>query len=174
MGQEALEAAIHNYRTGEKIKAPERTGRIVCNCFGVTEPEIERIIRDNNLTTVAEVTNYSKAGGGCGSCHQDIENIIDRITREQRLHTTHKEERKMTNIEKIKLIEETIDREIRPALQQDGGDIALIDVEGSTVKVSLRGACAQCPMATFTMKGVVQEKLRQFVSSDLVIEEVQP
>jgi len=172
MGQEALEAAIRNYRTGETTKAPERTGRVVCNCFGVTEPEIEHVIRENDLTTVDEVTNYSKAGGACGACHDDIQSIIDRVQAEMMTASEPSGEKRMTNIEKIKLIEETIEREIRPALRQDGGDIELIDVAENKVMVSLRGACAQCPMASFTMKSVVEEKLRQFVSEDLIVEEV--
>ncbi|NCC52398.1 MAG: Fe-S cluster assembly protein NifU [Spartobacteria bacterium] len=171
MGQEALEAAIRNYRTGETTKAPERTGRVVCNCFGVTEPEIERVVRENDLTTVEEVTNYSKAGGGCGSCHDDIQEIIDRVQAEMMKATEAPGEKRMTNIEKIKLIEETIEREIRPALRQDGGDIELIDVADNKVIVSLRGSCAHCPMASFTMKSVVQDRLRQFVSEDLIVEE---
>ena len=80
----------------------------------------------------------------------------------------------MTNIERIKLVEETINREIRPALRQDGGDLELIDVDGNKVIVSFRGACAHCPMAQFTMAQVVQAKLREFVSDDIVVEEVQP
>ena len=78
MGREALEAAIENYRTGGK-KKHELEGNIVCTCFGVTDKEIERVIRENNLTTVEEVTNYCKAGGGCGGCQGEIEKIIQKI-----------------------------------------------------------------------------------------------
>ena len=73
----------------------------------------------------------------------------------------------MTNLEKIRLIEETIEREIRPLLRQDGGDIELIDVQGARVVVSLRGMCAHCQVAQFTLKDVVQAKLREFVAEDL-------
>jgi NifU-like protein len=84
---------------------------------------------------------------------------------------SHKVVRKLTTIEKIRLIEQTIDREIRPMLKNDGGDIELIDVEGSRVKVALRGMCAGCHVAHFTLKDVVEVKLREFVSSDLTVEE---
>ncbi len=78
----------------------------------------------------------------------------------------------MTNIQKIRLIEETLDREIRPSLKKDGGDIELVDVDGNTVIVSLRGTCSQCKMANFTLKDVVESKLREFVLDDInVIEE---
>ena len=175
MGQEALDAAIENYRTGrteKKILA----GKVVCNCFGVTEEEIERVVRENGLSTVEQVTNYTKAGGGCGKCKDDIAKIIDRV-RVERLAAERKAgvqtaPRRLTGIERIRLIEQTIEREIRPLLKNDGGDIELIDVEGCRVKVALRGMCAGCQVARFTLKDVVETKLREFVASDLVVEEV--
>ncbi|MBN1269370.1 MAG: NifU family protein, partial [Kiritimatiellae bacterium] len=114
-------------------------------------------------------------GGGCGKCYEDIAAIIARVRGEMRDGKAEKpKEKPMTNIEKIKLIEDTINREIRPALRQDGGDLDLIDVEGNRVKVSFRGSCAHCPMAQFTMKQVVESKLKEFVAADLVVEEVLP
>ena len=174
MGREALEAAIENFqigKTGKRILA----GKVICNCFGVTEEEIERVVRENGLNTVEQVTNYTKAGGGCGKCKGDIAAIVDRVKAERMVAEqkagSHKAVRKLTTIEKIRLIEQTIDREIRPMLKNDGGDIELIDVEGSRVKVALRGMCAGCHVAHFTLKDVVEVKLREFVSSDLIVEE---
>ncbi len=174
MGREALEAAIHNYRTG-KAATRELEGRIVCTCFGVTEPEIERVIRENNLITVEDVTNYTKAGGGCGGCKDEIASIIARVRGEPvRVERPQPRSKPMTNIQKIKLIQETIEREIRPRLRQDGGDVELIDVEGSRVLVAFRGACAQCRVAEFTMKDVIEASLREFVADDIVVKEVKP
>jgi NifU-like protein len=59
-------------------------------------------------------------------------------------------------------------------LQRDGGDVELIDVDGSRVVISFRGMCARCNVAQFTMKDVVEAKLREFVSDDLVVEEQKP
>jgi len=172
MGREALEMAIENYRTGKTAKK-ELEGRVVCTCFGVTENEIERVVRENHLTTVDDVTNYCKAGGGCGGCKGEIAKIIARVLGTPvAVEKSPAVKKPLTNIQKIRLIEETIDNEIRPMLKQDGGDIELIDVDGSLVKVSLRGACAQCRMAQFTMKDVVQAKLREFVTDEIVVEEV--
>jgi NifU-like protein len=72
------------------------------------------------------------------------------------------------------LIEETMDREIRPSLKQDGGDIDLVDVEGDKVFVGFRGTCTSCPSSEFTLKGFVQEKLREFVSPEIEVEETTP
>jgi NifU-like protein len=82
MGQEALEAAIYKYRGIEvEHHDDDDEGTLICKCFGITEPKIKRVIRENDLTTVEQVTNYIKAGGGCGSCQADIEDILPRCSR---------------------------------------------------------------------------------------------
>jgi NifU-like protein len=174
MGREALEAAIENYRSGRKEKKI-LSGKVICNCFGVTEEEIRRVTRENGLVSVDQVTHYTKAGGGCGKCKGDIARIVEEVRLErleaERKAGSLKAPRKLTTIEKIRLIEQTIEREIRPLLKNDGGDIELIDVEGNRVKVALRGMCAGCQGALFTLKEMVEVKLREFVSSDLTVEE---
>jgi len=173
MGREALEAAVGNYRTGGQKKR-ELEGRIVCNCFGVTEQEIERVVRENDLTTVEQVTNYCKAGGGCGGCHGEIEKIITRVQGDkvkEPAAPAPAKDKKLTNIQKIQLVQQTINEQIRPALRAHGGNIELIDVEGDKVIVAFRGMCAQCKLAEFTMKDVVEAKLREFVSESLYVEE---
>jgi len=172
MGSEALEAAITNYRSGGKTEAGTEE-RIICKCFGVTEEQIERAIVEHNLTTVEEVTNYTKAGGACGTCHPDIEQIIDlhadKTLRPVKL--TQPAKKQLTNIEKIRLIQETMEREIRPELRKDGGDIELVDVIGDEVLVSMRGNCAGCQVAGFTLKTVVEQKLHEFVAPELIVVE---
>ena len=77
----------------------------------------------------------------------------------------------MTNIQKIQLIQQTINEQIKPALRAHGGNIELIDVEGNKVVVAFRGMCAQCKLTEFTMKDVVESKLREFVSKEIFVEE---
>jgi NifU-like protein len=173
MGREALEAAIENYQSGGK-KKHELEGNVICTCFGVTDKEIERVIRENNLTTVEEVTNYCKAGGGCGGCQSEIEKMIEKIQPDeikQAPVTVARRAGKLTNIQKIQLIQQTINEQIRPALRAHGGNIELIDVEGNKVVVAFRGMCAQCTLAELTMKDVVEAKLKEFVSEQLFVEE---
>jgi NifU-like protein len=167
MGREALEQAIANFK-GAPVKAEEE--KIVCECFGVTEKEIERAIRENRLTTVEEVTNYTKAGGGCENCHPIIQEILDREL--SRMSEAPAERPKLSNIRKIKMIEDTLEREIRPALKHDGGDIELVDVVGNRVLVATRGACASCQASDQTLKNFVEVKLRELVWPELVVEEV--
>jgi len=173
MGKEALEAAIANYR-GQKITKEEF--EIVCKCFGVTDREIERAIRENNLKTVEQVTYYTKAGGGCAGCHPKIEALIEKVRKEvgKEVPVAKPEKKKLTNIQKIKLIEETLGREVIPALKADGGDLELIDVQGDKVYVALRGKCSFCPSSEFTLKQYAESKLREFVGEDIEVEEVRP
>jgi len=167
MGKQALEKAVEHY---QGASSKEQAAQIVCECFGVTDREIEQAVRENNLSTVEEVTNYTKAGGGCGGCHDAIRQIIERVRSGARPMIRPK----LSNIQKIKMIEETIEREIRPSLKNDGGDIELVDVIGNRVLVATRGACATCKAADITLKHFVEAKLRDLVSPELVIEEVTP
>ncbi|HUV78836.1 MAG TPA: Fe-S cluster assembly protein NifU [Desulfobacterales bacterium] len=168
MGRDALEKAVANYR-GEAEKKVE--GEIVCECFGITDLEIERAVRENSLKTIEDVTHYVKAGGGCESCHEKIQEIIDTSLGKER--PAKKKVIRLTNIQKIKLIEETLAREIKPALKKDGGDIELVDVDGNNVLVKLQGTCATCSASQITLKHYVESKLREFVTPELLVEEVQ-
>jgi NifU-like protein len=171
MGREALEIAIDNYRTGKTGKEMLE-GNVVCKCFGVTEEEIRKVVRENNLTTREQVTDYCKAGGGCERCHPDIEAIIEESRAQPAAAAPAADDfTGMTTVKKIHLIESVIEREIRPQLKKDGGDIELVDLNGGRVIVALRGRCAGCNVADFTLRDVVEEKLHEFVSPTLQVEE---
>ncbi len=67
-------------------------------------------------------------------------------------------------------VQEVLDR-IRPALQADGGDVELVDVEGGVVKVKLVGACAGCPMSQLTLANGVERVLKEEIPE---VERVEP
>ncbi len=71
MGQEALRAAIAHFR-GESLEEEHEEGKLICKCFGVDEGHIRRAVVNNGLTTLEEVINYTKAGGGCTACHEKL------------------------------------------------------------------------------------------------------
>lgn len=172
MGQEALRAAVANYR-GEEWKDDHEEGRLICKCFAVDEVMIEETVRANSLRTVEDVTNYTKAGGGCSSCHEAIEEILTKVLAEKGEQfdpdapskarpaenepvavpaaATHG----MTNLQRIKRIERVLES-IRPQLKRDGGDVELVEVEGNTVFVNMIGACTNCQMASMTIGGIQQ------------------
>lgn len=189
MGREALQAAVANYR-GEEWVDDHEEGALICKCFAIDDVMIREQIRENNLSTVEDVTNYTKAGGGCSSCHEGIENILAEeleargevfvagpakkaqpkkqealVTLETPAPAAPKAAGGMTAFQRIKKIEEVIDQ-IRPNLQADRGDCELLDVDGKNIYVNLVGACSGCQMAAMTVGGIQQkliEALGEFV-----------
>jgi len=169
MGREALEAAIADYRG---MVLPMAEGEIVCECFGVTDLEVIRTIKESKLRSVEEITNFTKAGGGCGKCEGKLRQLLnENVPDLEELKRADKKPERMTTLQKIKKIEEVLEREIKPGLRQDGGDIELIDVDGDFVLVSLRGACTSCAKSQTTIKEVVEKKLRELVLDTLIVEE---
>lgn len=175
MGKEALEKALANWRGEETVEHEDTEGEVICQCFGVTDPLIRKVIRENRLKTVEDVTNYTKAGGACGSCIHKIEDILTEELANQpaAAGVELKAARPpLSNIRRMQLVEETISDVVRPILQKDRGDIELIDIEGKKVMVALRGACSNCPVSDVTLKNLVQDKLREFVEDDIEVIEV--
>jgi NifU-like protein len=172
MGREALQAAVANYR-GEEWKDDHEEGALVCKCFAVDEVLIEETVRSNKLRTVEEVAHYTKAGGGCSSCHEGIEEILTRVLAEQGetfdpnavAGEIKKPKSGLTNLQRMKRIEELLE-EIRPNLQRDHGDVELVEVDGKYIYVNMIGACAGCQMAATTLGGIQQhlaEGLGEFI-----------
>jgi NifU-like protein len=123
------------------------------------------------LRSVEEITNFTKAGGGCGKCEDRLREILQQTVEGLAKKSMPVKEQRMTTLQKIKKIEEVIEREIRPTLRKDGGDIELKDVDGDFVTVSLRGACAGCHSSRTTLKEYVEKKLREQVADSLIVEE---
>jgi NifU-like protein len=188
MGQEALESAIFNYR-GIPIVAHEddEEGTIICSCFGITENKIRRVILENNLTTTEQVTNYVKAGGGCGTCLANIDDLLAAVKHEAAVNAekamglkvatelanvNEQAQKPLTTVQKIALIQQVINEEIKPVLALDGGDVELYDVEGDRVKVQLKGACGSCSSSTVTLKTAIEARLQERVLSTLVVEAI--
>ncbi len=173
MGQEALEAAIRHWKGEPSVPHTHEEGKLICRCFGITDAQIQRAIRENGLKTVEEVTHYTKAGGACGDCINQIEDIIAiELGKPQLQEITVERPQRMTNVQRMQRILKTLDEEVRPQLAIDGGDIELIDVEGSKVFVTLRGRCAQCRSSQVTITNLVERTLREHVDPNITVEEV--
>jgi NifU-like protein len=163
MGREALQAAIANYR-GDAWKDEHEEGELVCKCFAIDSVMIEETVRANGLCSVEQVTNYTKAGGGCAACHEKIEEILARALAErgqafkpatgmEQPEAARKPPGRLSTLDRIRRIEQVI-AHVRPNLQRDGGDIELVDVDGKTIYVTTKGACSGCHMEAATLGGV--------------------
>jgi NifU-like protein len=178
MGREALQAAVANYR-GEVWKDDHEEGALICKCFAVDAVLIEEVVRVNSLTTVEQVAHFTKAGGGCASCHEGIEEILAKVSKEACTAPTAATKPtpasvaaatpatapKLTNFQRIRKIEETVEA-IRPMLQRDHGDIEIVEIDGKNIYVNLKGACVGCMMEAATLNGIqtkLVEALGEFV-----------
>lgn len=244
MGAEALEAAVFDWasKRGVDLEAlgikrlgnDEHEGRLVCKCFGITEPYLRRKIRELNLKTVDDVTGALKAGGACGSCRGEIQDIINEVlaggdscglsacatnisavdakteTKEEKapvkaetstsestgfiplatvstsqdgtvkqnptllssnaaVQAAPGEFAKASPYQRAKMIEKTIDAEVRPVLQRDGGDIEIVDVKDNLVYVQLVGSCDGCESASVTLEMLVAMVLQERLDPEIKV-----
>ena len=168
MGMEALHAAAANYR-GEAVDADHEEGELICKCFAIDDVMIKRVVKANNLSTLEEVINYTKAGGACASCHEKIEWVLEDCLAEMRAENPEFGMRiAVNNIDSDGLssnaksvqqqqiwdtVSQIID-DVRPGVQMDGGDIHLVDIEEHVVFVSMVGACSGCGLSGLTLANV--------------------
>jgi NifU-like protein len=194
MGAEALEAAVFNWaqKRGVDLKQlgieltsrEEQEGRIVCNCFSLTEPYIRRKIEELELKTIPDITNSIKAGGACMSCHHipgGLQDLLDEIW--GRPDTAAKEaprlpavgaegageEPTLSPYQFAKSVERAIDEYVRPMLKNDGGDMEIVDIKDYLVYARLKGACESCAGAAATLKMMVEETLKSQVDERIKV-----
>lgn len=188
MGAEALEAAVFNWaqKRGVDLAAlgldmtrqEQEEGRLVCKCFGVTEPYLRRKIKELGLRSIPEITNAIKAGGACMACHHapgGLQDILNEVWGRQpsglvalpTLPEVRAEaiptRAELSPYQLAKHIERVLEEDIRPRLKDDGGDLEIVDIKEMTVYCRLSGACAHCVGATSTMKLLVERLLKERV-----------
>ena len=189
MGQEALEAVIRQWKGEPPMPRAQEEGKLVCKCFNVTDLTIIKTIRENNLSTLEDVTAFTKAGGGCQNCLDEIAEILERelkirageipdtpVNGKPVLSSMPKDacaapsSAPLTNLERMQKVMAALQL-IRPQLQADGGDVELKDIKDKTVYVALKGHCQGCPSSKATVKGVIEQILHMQVEPDIVVEE---
>jgi NifU-like protein len=192
MGAEALEAAVFNWsqKRGVDLSAcginlhenEEEEGRMVCKCFSISEPYLKRKIKELNLHTIAEITDAVKAGGACTSCHYapgGLQDLISEVWNEEKDNTgstdmsnsstAEKKDETLSPYQFSKKIEQVIEEQIRPMLQNDGGDLEIVDIKDQNVYCRLQGACAGCPGAQQTLKLMVEMTLKEEVDERITV-----
>ncbi len=157
---------------------------IVCECARVSLKTLQEVIRLNDLTTIEQITDYTKAGGFCKSCikpggHEEREYYLVDILRDTRREMDEEKMRaaadagakasfeSMTLVQQIKAIDAEIDESIRQFLIMDGGDMEVIDVKPSDeyidVYIRYLGACNGCASSAtgtlYAIESTLKEKL---------------
>ncbi|HEF9774772.1 iron-sulfur cluster assembly scaffold protein [Campylobacter coli] len=156
---------------------------IVCECARVSLGTIKEVIKLNDLHTVEEITQYTKAGAFCKSCikpggHEKRDYYLVDILAETRAEIDREKLKnavksdvafdEMTVVGQLKAVESVLDAEIRPMLHNDGGDLEVIDIqkaEGAAIDVYIRylGACSGCSSGSgatlYAIETILQEEL---------------
>jgi NifU-like protein len=197
MGAEALEAAVFNWaqkrgvdltELGIDIRSDEQEdGKLVCQCFGLTEPYLKRKIAELELRSIADITNAVKAGGACMSCHHKPGGLQDLLNEVWGVQPTELKElpvlpmartaaapprSDMSPFKFAKEVERVLDKYVRPQLAKDGGDLELVDIKDTVIYCRLQGACASCAGSARTLKLMVEQALKEQVDQRVRVVEV--
>ncbi len=157
---------------------------IVCECARVSLGTIKEVIKINDLKTVEEITDYTKAGAFCKSCikpggHEEREyylvDILAETRAEMEAEKLQKSEqsgekiafKEMGIVQKLKTIEEVIDENIRPMLVMDGGNLEILDIKENEdytdVYIRYLGACSGCASSAtgtlYAIEAILKEKV---------------
>ena len=157
---------------------------IVCECARVSLSTLREVIRLNDLTTVEQITDYTKAGAFCKSCikpggHEEkdiyLVDLLEEYEKEKMAAaaTIGNESggagsfKEMTIVQKIKAVDKVIDENIRQMLIMDGGDMEILDIKenGEHIDIYIRylGACSGCASSStgtlFAIENILKEKL---------------
>jgi len=183
MAYDVIKKAASQYKGVDMESFEEEV--IVCECARVTLSTLREVIRLNDLTTIEEITDYTKAGAFCKSCIRPGGHEAKDIYLVDLLEEYEKEKmaaaatlgnngssvpfKEMTIVQKIKAVDKVIDDNIRQMLIMDGGDMEILDIKenGENIDIYIRylGACNGCASSStgtlFAIENILKEKLDQ-------------
>ncbi len=175
MAYDVIKKAASLY-SGKEMKDYDED-EIVCECARVSLSTIKEVIRLNDLKTVEEITEYTKAGAFCKSCirpggHEKRKYYLEDILRETRREMERENADRgepsfdtLTLVQKLKRIEAVLDESVRPLLARDGGGLELEDVKEENgwlnLYIGYRGACRGCAAGQAGTMMMIQQKLRE-------------
>ncbi|URA09778.1 iron-sulfur cluster assembly scaffold protein [Thermospira aquatica] len=184
MAYDVIKQAVALYKGVDRESLEEE--EIVCECARVSLRTIKDVIRINDLKTVEEITQYTKAGAFCKSCirpggHEKrkyyLVDILREVREEMAKEKSMAEEVKfndMTIVQKHKVLEKIMEEEIRPMLAADGGSLEIVDIQttenGKTlVYIRYLGACNGCASAMTGTLYAIQGYLNRKVDENIVV-----
>lgn len=184
MAYDVIKKAASEYK-GVDMESFE-TEIIVCECARVSLGTIQEVIKINDLKTVEEITDYTKAGAFCKSCikpggHEEMDYYLVDILADTRAEMEEAKMKnaadasesgeltfdKMTLVQRIKAIDAVLDEDIRPMLVMDGGNMEIIDIKENIPHYDLYirylGSCSGCSSGStgtlYAIESVLQQKI---------------
>jgi len=181
MAYDVIKKAASQYKGVDMESFEEEI--IVCECARVSLSTLQEVIRLNDLTTIEEITDYTKAGAFCKSCirpggHEAkdiyLVDLLEEYEKEKMANAADAavtgaglDFNKMTIVQKIKAVDKVIDDNIRQMLIMDGGDMEILDIKenGENIDIYIRylGACNGCASSStgtlFAIENILKEKL---------------
>jgi NifU-like protein len=188
MAYDVIKKAAGTYK-GVDMESFE-TEQIVCECARVSLGTIQEVIRLNDLTTVEQITDYTKAGAFCKSCikpggHEEKDIYLVDILANTRAEMEQEKLKiaadasasgeatfdKMTIVQRIKKVDEVLDVDIRPMLIMDGGNMEIIDIKENIphydIYIRYLGACSGCASGDTGTLYAIESVLRQKVDENI-------
>ena len=177
MAYDVIKKAVATYKGVDMASLDDE--QIVCSCARVTLGTIRDVIRINDLKTVEEITQFTKAGAFCKSCirpggHEKRNRYLVDILRETRDEMEREKAqprreigrfRSLTIVQKLKEVEKELDSNVRPMLAADGGNVEVVDIRDAdgTVDIFIRyfGACRGCAASRTGTLFVIEEQLKK-------------
>lgn len=146
----------------------EEHPRLICRCLGVASPRVYTAVRQLGLDSVAAVTKAVRAGGGCGLCHPELEEVLAEVRGELVDPGLALENRVICREETRARVAGVIESVARPRLAALGNDVAAFEVEGLRVRARLAVPGDDAAFAA------LRDALRRAVCPDLVVERLPP
>lgn len=167
---------------------------IVCECARISLGTIRDVIRMNDLKTVEEITQYTKAGAFCKSCikpggHEKREYYLVDILAETRAQMEAEKLKaiadakisgndsdlafeELTVVGQLKAVEAVIDAEIRPMLMMDGGNMEILDIKKNDkgiidIYIRYLGACSGCASGSSGTLYAIENVLQENLSQNI-------
>lgn len=185
MAYDVIKQAVAVHRGIDRTSLEEED--MVCECARVTLGTIKDVIRLNDLTTVEQITDYTKAGAFCKSCvrpggHEEKKYYLVDILRETREEMAREEAERealkpdfkgLSLYQKGKAIDAFLDAEVRPLLKNDGGDMEITDLreeeDSLLVAIAFKGACLGCASAATGTFNFIENALKEKVSDSIKV-----
>jgi NifU-like protein len=185
MAYDVIKKAASIYKNVDMSSLEEED--LVCECARVSLRTVKEVIRLNDLKTVDEITQYTKAGAFCKSCirpggHEErkyylvdvLKEVRDQMEAEKiRVHAEEKDFTRMNLIQKHKLLESVLDEKVRPNLVRDGGNLEVVDMKEdeavTEIYIHYLGACSGCPSSQTGTQMFIEEILHEEIDADIKV-----